>query len=224
VNRARGARAARAGAAGAILPPRFYSRETEIVARQLLGCILECRAPDGLASGRIVETEAYLGEHDAACHAAAGRTPRTETLYGPPGTFYVYFTYGMHWCCNAVTRREGLPSAVLIRALEPVRGIDLMWRRRPIARRARDLASGPAKLCVALGIDGRHNGLALQRPPVVIRTGDRVPDKNVVITPRIGINPDNAALDWPLRWCVADSPHLSRPTPRGQVPTANSRD
>jgi DNA-3-methyladenine glycosylase len=203
--------ARRHGAAGSILPPRFYARETEIVARELLGCILECRTAQGIASGRIVETEAYLGEHDAACHAAAGRTKRTETLYGPPGTFYVYFTYGMHWCCNAVTRGEGLPSAVLIRAVEPLRGVELMWSRRLLAKRDRDLTNGPGKLCAAFGIDGRHNGLTLQRSPVTIRRGARVRDADVVITPRIGINPANEALDWPLRWCVAASPFLSRP-------------
>lgn len=202
--------ARRRGAAGIILPPRFYARETEIVARQLLGCVLECRGPGGLTSGRIVETEAYLGEHDPACHAAVGRTPRTETLYGPPGTFYVYFVYGTHWCCNAVTRRVGLPSAVLIRALEPLSGVDRMWSRRPRARRDTDLTSGPGKLCAALGIDGRHNGLTLQSRPVTIRSGAKVPDRDVVVTPRIGINPANAALKWPLRWCVADNPFVSR--------------
>jgi DNA-3-methyladenine glycosylase len=201
----------RGPAAGAILPPRFYARETEIVARELLGCVLECRSRYGVASGRIVETEAYLGEHDPACHAAVGRTKRTETLYGPPGTFYVYFTYGMHWCCNAVTRPEGMPGAVLIRAVEPLRGVNLMWSRRRLAKRARDLTSGPGKLCAALGIDGRHNGLSLQRTPVTIRAGGRVRDSDVVVSPRIGINKNNAGLDWPLRWCAADSPYLSRP-------------
>jgi DNA-3-methyladenine glycosylase len=193
------------------LPATFYARETEIVARELLGCVLECRSRDGIASGRIVETEAYLGEHDPACHAAVGRTRRTETLYGPPGTFYVYFVYGTHWCCNAVTRPTGLPSAVLIRALEPLRGTDMMWTRRDRARRATDLTSGPGKLCAALAVDGRHNGLSLQRGPVIIRAGVPVDGASVAVTPRIGINPANEALDWPLRWCVADSPFLSRP-------------
>ena len=202
--------ARRTGTAGAILPSRFYARDTEIVARELLGCVLECRGPGGITSGRIVETEAYLGEHDPACHAAAGRTRRTETLYGPPGTFYVYFVYGTHWCCNAVTRPVGLPSAVLIRALEPVRGTQLMWTRRPLARRETDLTSGPGKLCAALAVDGRHSGLALQRGPVTIRAGTDVRDREVVVTPRIGINPSNEAVTWPLRWCVTASPYLSR--------------
>lgn len=198
------------GTAGLVLPPRFYARETEVVARELLGCVLECRDGSGVVSGRIVETEAYLGEHDPACHAAVGRTRRTETLYGPAGTFYVYFVYGTHWCCNAVTRPAGLPSAVLIRAVEPLRGIALMRSRRPRARRDADLTSGPGKLCAAMGIDGRHNGISLQRSPVTIRAGELVGDDDIAVTPRIGINEANQARDWPLRWCVATSPFLSR--------------
>ncbi|HEX7937674.1 MAG TPA: DNA-3-methyladenine glycosylase, partial [Gemmatimonadaceae bacterium] len=198
----------------------FYARETEVVARQLLGCVLECHGAGGVTSGRIVETEAYLGEHDPACHAAVGRTARTETLYGPPGTFYVYFVYGTHWCCNAVTRLEGLASAVLIRALEPLRGIERMWGRRPVARRETDLTNGPGKLCAALAIDGRHNGLPLQARPITIRRGTPVADRYVAVTPRIGINPRNPALNWPLRWCVADSEFLSRPVRRGRSPKA----
>lgn len=205
--KARATRAARRRASGAILPAAFYARDTELVARELLGCVLECRTRDGLASGRIVETEAYLGEHDPACHAAAGRTPRTDPLYGPPGTAYVYFIYGSHWCFNTVTRPAGLPSAVLIRALVPLDGLELMRSRRPAARRDEDMANGPGKLCVALGVGLRHNRLRLQRAPLLIREGQRVPDAGVVVTPRIGIR---EAADWPLRWCVQGSPHVSR--------------
>jgi DNA-3-methyladenine glycosylase len=172
----------------------------------MLGAILECHTREGISSGRIVETEAYLGEHDPACHAAVGRTIRTLPLYGPPGTSYVYFIYGMHWCVNAVTRSEGLPSAVLIRALEPLDGIDLMRRRRPGARRPEELANGPARLCSALGISGAHNGLPLQRPPLLVRKGQPVPDDVVTVTARVGIS---KAADWPLRWIVADSPFVS---------------
>lgn len=201
---------ARRSSRRAVLPARFYARDTETVARELLGAVLECRTPDGTAAGRIVETEAYLGEHDAACHAAAGFTARTAPLYGPPGAAYVYFIYGMHWCVNAVTRKRGEPSAVLIRAVEPVQGIALMRRRRGVPRDA-DLTNGPAKLCEALGIDGRHNTLSLQRPPLVIRAGTPVPDGDVVVTPRIGIR---RAAEWPLRYAVAGSPYVSR-TPAG---------
>jgi DNA-3-methyladenine glycosylase len=193
--------------AGRILSRHFYDRETEIVARELLGATLECRTSDGVASGRIVETEAYLGEHDAACHAAAGRTERTSPLYGRPGIAYVYFIYGVHWCINAVTRAEGLPSAVLIRALEPVRGVKLMRERRGNPPRDRDLTNGPSKLCEALSIDGKMNWSSLQRGPVVIREATRVTDASVIVTPRIGIR---KAADWPLRYIIRGNEFVSR--------------
>jgi DNA-3-methyladenine glycosylase len=193
---------------GAVLPRSFYGRDTETVARELLGAVLECETDDGVASGVIVETEAYVGEHDAACHAAAGKTVRTAPLYGPPGTAYVYFIYGMYWCVNAVTRAEGLPSAVLIRALEPLRGIDLMYARRPRARRDVDLCNGPGKLCLALGIGPEHNGHDLLDPPLRIRAGTKFPQRSVAVTPRVGIS---KAADWPLRWVVRGNPYVSRP-------------
>lgn len=198
---------ARRSRVGAALPLSFYARDTELVARDLLGCILECHTDEGVTSGRIVETEAYVGEHDLACHAAAGRTQRTLPLYGAPGRAYVYFIYGVHWCFNAVTREAGLPSAVLVRAIEPMDGIEIMRRRRPAARREYDLTNGPGKLCAALGIDARHNTLALDRPPLLIREGRKVPSAGVLVTPRIGIR---EAADWPLRWIVADNPFVSR--------------
>ena len=193
---------------GAPLPRAFYDRETERVARELLGAVLECETAEGVASGRIVETEAYLGEHDAACHAAVGETTRTRALYGPPGTAYVYFIYGMYWCFNAVTRAAGLPSAVLVRALEPLDGVELMRRRRPRVRHERDLTNGPGKLCQALGIDGRLNGLPLDASsPLRVRRGAPVADGRVLVTPRIGIT---RAADWPLRWLVRDSAYVSK--------------
>ena len=192
---------------GRVLSRGFFERETEIVAREMLGTVLECESEDGLASGIIVETEAYLGEHDLACHAAAGRTPRTEALYGPPGTSYVYFVYGMYWCFNAVTREEGLPSAVLVRALEPLDGIALMHERRPRIRNAVDLTNGPGKLCTALGIDGSLSRKSLQRKPLRIREGEPVPDDKVEVTTRIGIT---QCADWPLRWLVRGSPYVSK--------------
>ena len=194
---------------GAPLPSAFYARETERVARDLLGMVLHCETPEGVAAGRIVEAEAYIGEHDAACHAAAGYTARTKWLYGPPGTAYVYFIYGVHWCFNAVTRPEGEPAAVLVRALEPVEGIELMRERRGVAR-DRDLTNGPGKLCQALGISGKHNGLELDRSALSIRRGSPVPAKDVLISPRIGIT---RAADWPLRWYIRDNPFVSRTPP-----------
>ncbi|MBA3890095.1 MAG: DNA-3-methyladenine glycosylase [Gemmatimonadaceae bacterium] len=192
---------------GAALPVGFYLRDTEQVARALLGALLETHVDGVVTSGRIVETEAYVGEHDAACHAAAGRTGRTDPLYGEPGIAYVYFIYGVHWCVNAVTRAQGLPSAVLIRALEPVEGVEAMEARRPRARKPEDLTNGPGKLCAALGITGTSNRLPLQHPPIVIRSGAPVPDDDVVETTRIGIT---QAADWPLRWYVQSSRHVSR--------------
>ena len=192
---------------GRVLPRSFYDRETEVVARDLLGTVLECETNDGVASGVIVETEAYLGEHDLACHAAVGRTARTEHLYGPPGISYVYFIYGMYWCFNAVTRAQGSPSAVLVRALEPLEGLSLMHERRPRIKNNVDLTNGPGKLCTALGITGTMSGKSLQRKPLVIREGERVSDDNVEITARIGIT---KSADWPLRWIIRGNKYVSR--------------
>ena len=192
---------------GRSLPRAFYDRPTELVARELLGAILEHHSADGVTSGRIVETEAYLGPDDPACHAVAGRTARTWHLHGPPGIAYVYFIYGVHWCFNAVTRREGLPSAVLVRALEPVDGLELMRRRRAARTADRGLTNGPGKLCAALAITGAESGARLDRPPLSILGGEPVPDANVEVSPRIGIS---RAADWPLRWYIKDNPFVSR--------------
>lgn len=192
---------------GRILPRDFYNRDTEIVAQEMLGTIIECNTPDGMASAMVVETEAYIGEHDLACHAAAGLTKRTEPLYGPPGVSYVYFIYGVHWCFNAVTRAAGLPSAVLVRAVEPVNGLALMRVRRGDKPKAIDLTNGPGKLCEALGINGSHNGLTLQRKPLVIREGRSVDAAEIETTPRIGIS---RAVDWPLRYLIRGNPYVSR--------------
>lgn len=190
-----------------LLPAAFYARDTEFVARDLLGATLECTVRRARCRGRIVETEAYTGEDDPACHAAAGRTARTGVLYGPPGYAYVYFVYGMHWCVNAVTRRTGLPSAVLIRAVEPLEGVAVMRRRRD-GRRDADLTNGPGKLCEAFGITGpRHNGLSLRSPKLRILEGARVPDADVEVTQRIGIS---KAVEEPLRWIVKSSRFLSK--------------
>lgn len=206
-----GSTRARRPRSGAPLPSTFYDRRTEWVARDLLGAVIECHTDEGVASGRIVETEAYLGPHDPACHAVAGLTARTRHLHGPPGIAYVYLIYGVYWCFNAVTEAAGVGAAVLVRAIEPAEGVDLMRARRRTARRDRDLTNGPGKLCTALGLDGAVSGLPLDRPPLRIVAGEPVADANVVVTPRIGIS---RAADWPLRYLLAGNEYVSR-TPRG---------
>jgi DNA-3-methyladenine glycosylase len=191
---------------GAPLPAAFYDRDTETVSRELLGAVMQVTTPEGVAAGRIVETEAYLGPHDPACHAVAGLTPRTEHLFGPAGTAYVYLIYGMYWCFNAVTRERGHGSAVLVRAVAPVEGIDLMRARRARVTRDRDLTNGPGKLCLAMGIAGAMSGTSLDAGPIVIHRGDPVADEEVVVTPRIGIT---RAAEWPLRYLVRDDPFVS---------------
>jgi DNA-3-methyladenine glycosylase len=203
----RAARTAQRSRSGEPIPASFYDRDTEQVARDLLGAVLRVDTSEGRASGRIVETEAYLGEHDAACHAAAGRTERTHWLYGPPGTAYVYFIYGMYWCFNAVTRAADLPSAVLVRAIEPLEGVELMRERRGHPRREQDISNGPGKLCLALGITGEMNGFRLYDSPLEIIRGEPVPDEQVEVTPRIGIT---KAASWQLRWLVRGNPYVSK--------------
>lgn len=177
-----------------ILRQSFYAGPTLDVARELLGKVLVHRTPDGTASGRIVEVEAYIGEDDPACHAAPGRTTRNAPLYGPPGMSYVYLNYGLHYLVNAVTEADGWPAAVLIRALEPLEGIELMRARRSRAKWRRgkpipadhQLCRGPGNLTAALGISLAQNLLPLTRRPLTIEDrGDRVVD--VEWSPRIGI-------------------------------------
>lgn len=205
---------------GRVLPAAFYDRPTELVARELLGATLECTTDDGVASGHIVETEAYLGPDDPACHAVVGRTERTWHLHGPPGIAYIYFIYGAHWCFNAVTREEGHGSAVLVRAVQPSTGLDLMRRRRRDPRRDVDITNGPGKLCQALGITGTLDGVRLDRRPLRILAGSPVADADVVVTPRIGIT---HAAEWPLRWYVRGSPYVSAARPGPARPRRRSR-
>lgn len=167
-----------------ILTPDFYIRPTLTVARDLLGVRL-VRVLDGVRlSGIITETEAYIGEEDLGCHARSGQTKRNAVMYGHPGHAYVYFTYGMHWCLNAVTEREGFPAAVLIRAIQPLEGVDVISARRS----GRD-TNGPAKLTQALGIDGAQNGINLCDPAsgLWIEAGQAVPEQNLVAGPRVGL-------------------------------------
>ncbi|MEW6030721.1 MAG: DNA-3-methyladenine glycosylase [Chloroflexota bacterium] len=176
------------------LPRKFYNRPTLTVARELIGARL-VRILDGVKLvGIITETEGYIGEEDLACHARAGRTPRTQVMYGPPGHAYVYFTYGNHWMLNAVTEREGFPAAVLIRAVQPVEGAEVMSARR----KGRDTL-GPGKLTQAMGIGKGENGADLTEagPGLWIEAGISVPDSVVTIGPRVGLN--NTPEPWKSR-------------------------
>jgi DNA-3-methyladenine glycosylase len=194
---------------GRTLPVSFYDRGTVSVAREILGCLLCRREDDGTYSyGRIMETEAYVGESDPACHAAAGRTPRTRVLYGRPGRAYVYFTYGMHYLFNCVTEPRGTPGAVLIRALRPEAGVERMARRRGTTS-SRALASGPSKLCQALGIDLAQNELRLTGPEILIRR-DGIRVGNLARGPRVGIRKGTAR---PWRFWVEGNPYVSRGRP-----------
>ena len=168
----------------------FYARaDTLLVARELLGKLLVVPAKGGeRVSGRVVETEAYLGESDRASHAFGGRrTARTETMYAAGGTAYVYFVYGMHHQFNVVTGAEGSPHAVLVRALEPVEGLDWMRRRRPVED-DRALTSGPGKLCQALGIDRSFDGADLTGPRLWLEDGGGPPaPEEIASGPRVGV-------------------------------------
>ena len=166
------------------LPYKFYNRSTLTVARELIGARL-VRILDGVKLvGTITETEGYIGEEDQACHARAGRTPRTYVMYGPPGRAYVYFTYGNHWMLNAVTEQEGFPAAVLIRAIWPIEGVEVMS-----ARRAGGDTFGPGKLCQAMGIGREENNadLTTTNSNLWIEAGKRIPDSIVTIGPRVGL-------------------------------------
>ncbi len=183
----------------------FYARSVHEVARDLIGCVVR----HGEAAGRIVETESYHMD-EPACHAYAGLTGRTHTLFGEPGHAYVYFSYGVHSLLNAVAEDEGTGAAVLIRALEPVAGIDVMRGRRRVERDA-DLCSGPGKLTQALAIGLELNGSSLVHGPIEVlarEPGAREP--RIVIGERIGIT---KAADLPWRFCDADSRHVSKPWP-----------
>ncbi len=206
-----------------ILPRRFYERPTLDVARDLIGKVLVHETRAGVASGVIVEVEAYIGEGDPACHAAPGPTRRNAPLYGPPGIAYVYLNYGIHYLVNAVTEAEGWPAAVLIRALEPKRGVPLMRRRRsalrprpgqaptrPSALKQYDLCRGPGNLTKALGIDLTHNLLDLTAGPLRIED-HKNPARTVAWSPRIGIS---VGVEPEWRVIATDSPAVSGPRRR----------
>lgn len=170
------------------LPAAFYARSVLEAAPALLGCLLFRQLDGDLLCGLITETEAYNGETDLACHARAGRTSRTQVMYGPPGHAYVYFTYGLHWMLNCVTGPEGEPSAVLIRGVHPLGGLAVIARRRA-GRNPAQWTDGPAKLCQAFGIDGALNGadLTSSKTGLWIEPGPPIPPDEIITGPRVGI-------------------------------------
>jgi len=174
------------------------------VARDLLGKVVV----HGRAAGIIVETEAYLGGEDLAAHSARGVTERTRVIFGPPGHAYVYFIYGMYECLNLVAEPEGSPGCVLIRALEPVAGIELMQQRRPTAHKLEDLANGPGKLTLAMAITRAQNGADVTRGALTVREPIGRRPFEIDVTPRIGIT---KCADWPLRFVIHGNPYVSGP-------------
>ncbi|MGN6479650.1 DNA-3-methyladenine glycosylase [Luteibacter sp.] len=192
---------------GDILPRAFFQRDARNVGPQLLNKVLA--SADGRA-GRIVEVEAYVGAIDPAAHTFRGKTKRNAVMFGPAGHMYVYFTYGMHWCCNTVCGDEGEGNGVLIRALEPIAGLELMRAARPKTRRDKELCSGPARLTQALGITGEQNGIDLvrARDGYTVLDDGTPPPENVPGSARIGIR-EGTDLLW--RWYVAGNPNVSKP-------------
>jgi DNA-3-methyladenine glycosylase len=189
----------------------FFARPVLQVARELPGCLLVHETQEGRTVGLIVEAEAYA-QDDPGSHSARGRTERNAPMFESPGFAYVYFTYGMHFCLNAVTDRDGVASAVLIRAVEPVEGIEVMRARRG-AVRDRDLARGPGRLTQAFGIGREQNRADLTRMPLTICAGERLPHEAIVETPRIGLGTLQEGRRW--RFVVAGSPWVSGPVATG---------
>jgi DNA-3-methyladenine glycosylase len=193
----------------AALPRGFYNRDTLEVAKDLLGKVLVRVTPAGRMAVKIVETEAYVGPHDKACHASRGMTERNKVMFGEPGHAYVYFIYGMYHCLNLVTERDGYPAAVLIRAGEPLEGEALMAKLRKKAGPARELTSGPGKLCMALAIDRALNGadLCLEGP---LHVENGTPESHEVVScRRIGVDYAAEYRDKPWRFYIKDSPFVS---------------
>lgn len=187
-----------------IIPRDFYLQNTVEVARKLIGKILVHKTAAGILAGRIVETEAYL-QGDPACHASLGITKRNATMFGDPGHSYVYFVYGMYYCLNAVTSSCGVGEGVLIRAVEPLVGIDIMMQNRA-THKLKELCSGPGKLCMAFAIDSSHNGLDLTESDLLIANDGFIPE-SVIEAPRVGIS---QGKDKPWRFYQKESPFISR--------------
>jgi len=199
------------------LPRDFFGRPTLLVARELLGQRLVRHWEGHRLAGRIVEVEAYIGMDDLASHARFGKTKRNAAMFGPPGCAYVYLIYGMYACLNLVTEAENFPAAVLIRALEPVEGIEIQQQRRGASIARRDLARGPGRLCQALAIDRSLDGVDVCAPgaPLWIEPDADIVVGDVMQGPRIGVTGDEAARTAPWRFLVRDSPWVSGTNRRG---------
>jgi DNA-3-methyladenine glycosylase len=193
------------------LPRDFYLQDTVTVARALLGCTLWRRRRRELLAARLVETEAYLGANDAASHARRGlRSLRNESMYLDGGHAYVYFTYGMHWCLNVVTQESDIAEAVLLRAAEPLQGMESMRKRRPKAKRDFDLMSGPGKLCAALDIDRRLDGEPLDGDRLFITAREsNIDESEIAVSTRVGVEGAIEAAHWPLRFYFRGNRHVS---------------
>ena len=196
-----------------ILPRSFFVDSTEAIAKKLLGCVLAHKTSKGLLAGKIVETEAYLAKDDPASHAFNGPTIRNQAMFGPPGFSYVYYIYGMYHCFNVVTGPKGSGSAVLIRALEPLEGIDLMQKNRK-TKSIKNLCSGPGKLCMAMGINRNHNNLNLRKKPLYLLSPDceNVPERTrnkikIIQSKRVGISKGEDLL---LRFYIDQNPFISK--------------
>jgi DNA-3-methyladenine glycosylase len=185
------------------LPRSFYARPTIAVARELLGKVLV----HGAAAGIIVETEAYLGEGDLAAHTARGITERTRVIFGPPGHAYVYLIYGMYKCLNLVAEQDGAAGCVLLRALEPLAGLELMQALRPGVENVKALANGPGKLTRAMGITRAMNGADVTRGELVVREPGQALEVEIAVTRRIGIR---QSAELPLRFAIAGNGFVSR--------------
>jgi len=192
------------------LPREFYECDTLAVARELLGKYLVHHTGDGTTIGKIVEVEAYIGPDDAAAHTFGGlRTGRTEAAFGPGGYAYVYLIYGIHCCFNIVTSTAGKPEVVLVRALEPVEGHELMRKRRNTPY-DKDLCSGPGKLCCAMGITRAENAVDLCGNRLYLLDNCNIPENDIIATPRMNIDYAGEAKDYPWRYIIKGNSFVSR--------------